>query len=82
MEIRVKPLNYLLRSEITDTDVLNNISDNTTAIYIDEDSCWIEVLNDNNFFVPDGWEGTVTNNIDVAKTALIKFKIDNEIPIF
>jgi hypothetical protein len=82
MKIRVKPLNYLLRSEITDTDVLNNISNNTTAIYIDEDSCWIEVLNDNNFFVPDGWQGTVTNNIDVAKTALIKFKLDNEISLF
>jgi len=82
MEIRLKPLNYLLRSEITDTDVLDNISDNTTAIYIDEDSCWIEVLNDNNFFVPDGWSGTKTNDIVEAKTALIKFKIDNEIPIF
>jgi hypothetical protein len=83
MEIKVKPLNYLLRSEITDTDVLENISDDTTAIFIDEDNCWIEVLNnnDNYFFVPDGWEGTVTNNIDVAKTALIKFKIDNQIPI-
>jgi hypothetical protein len=82
MEMRVKSLNYLLRSEITDTDVLNNISDNTTAIFIDEDSCWIEVLNDNNFFVPDGWQGTTTNNIDVAKTALIKFKIDNNISLF
>jgi hypothetical protein len=82
MEMRIQSLNYLLRSEITDTDVLNNISDDTTAIYIDEDSCWIEVLNDNNFFVPDGWSGTVTNNIDVAKTALIKFKLDNEISLF
>lgn len=82
MEMRLKSLTYLLRSEITDTDVLNNISDNTTAIYIDEDSCWIEVLNDNNFFVPDGWSGTVTNNIDEAKTELIKFKLDNEISLF
>jgi len=82
MEMRVKALNYLLRSEITDTDVLNNISNNTTAIYIDEDSCWIEVLNDNNFFVPDGWSGTITKNIDEAKTALIKFKIDNKISLF
>jgi hypothetical protein len=82
MEIRLKSLNYLLRSEITDTDVLNNISNNTTAIYIDEDSCWIEVLNDNNFFVPDGWSGTETNDIDEAKTELIKFKIDNGISLF
>lgn len=82
MEMRLKSLTYLLRDEITDTDVLNNISDNTTAIYIDEDNCWIEVLNNNNFFVSNGWDGTETNNIDVAKTALIKFKIDNEISIF
>lgn len=82
MEIKVKPLNYLLRSEITDTDVLDNISDNTTAIYIDEDNCWIEVLNNNTFFVPDGWSGTETNDIDEAKTELIKFKIDNEISLF
>lgn len=82
MEMRLKKLNYLLRSEITDTDVLNNISDNTTAIYIDEDNCWIGELSDNTFFIPDGWAGTVTNNFDKAKTALIKFKIDNEISLF
>jgi hypothetical protein len=82
MEIRLKPLNYLLRSEITDTDVLENISDDATAIFIDEDNCWIEVLTNNNFFVPDGWQGTETNNIDEAKTALIKFKIDNKISLF
>jgi hypothetical protein len=84
MEIRLKPFNYLLRSEITDTDVLENISDDTTAIFIDEDNCWIEVLNNNDltFFVPDGWGGTETNNIDEAKTALIKFKIDNGISLF
>jgi hypothetical protein len=82
MEMKLKKLNYLLRSEITDTDVLNNISDNTSAIYIDEDNCWIEELYDNSFFVPDGWSGTQTNNFDKAKTALIKFKIDNEISLF
>ena len=82
MEMRLKSLTYLLRDEITDTDVLENISDNATAIYIDEDNCWIEVLNDNNFFVPDGWDGTETNDIDEAKTALIKFKIDNGISLF
>ena len=82
MEMRLKKLNYLLRTEITDSDVLNNISDNTTAIYIDEDNCWIEELSDNTFFIPDGWAGTVTNNFDKAKTALIKFKIDNEISLF
>jgi len=82
MEIKVKSLNYLLRSEITDTDVLENISDDTTAIFIDEDNCWIEVLNNNIFFVPDGWGGTETNDIDEAKTALIKFKIDNGISLF
>jgi hypothetical protein len=82
MEIRLKSLNYLLRSEITDTDVLENISDDTTAIFIDEDNCWIEVLNNNTFFVPDGWGGTETNDIDEAKTALIKFKINNGISLF
>lgn len=84
MEMRLKSLTYLLRDEITDTDVLDNISDDTTAIYIDEDNCWIEVLNnnDNMFFVPNGWDGTETNDIDEAKTALIKFKIDNGISLF
>ena len=77
----MKTLNFLLRSEITDTDVLNNISDDTTAIHIDEDNCWIEE-SDNGFFVPNGWDGTETKDFIEAKTALIKFKIDNEIPIF
>lgn len=80
--MELKKLNYLLRSEITDTNVLNNISDKTIAIYIDEDNCWIEELNDNHFFVNDGWSGTITNNFDKAKTALIKFKIDNGISLF
>jgi hypothetical protein len=58
--------------------VLNNISDNTDAVLIDEDNCWIEI-SENGFFVPDGWSGTKTNNIIEARNALIKFKIDNEI---
>jgi hypothetical protein len=74
----MKTLNFLLRSDITDIDVLNNISDNTDAVLIDEDSCWIEI-SENGFFVPDGWSGTETKNIVEAQNALIKFKIDNEI---
>lgn len=74
----MKTLNFLLRSDITDIDLLNNISDNTDAVLIDEDSCWIEI-SENGFFVPDGWSGTNTKNIIEARNALIKFKIDNEI---
>jgi hypothetical protein len=74
----MKTLNFLLRSDITDIDVLNNISDNTDAVLIDEDSCWIEI-SENGFFVPDGLSGTETKNIVEAQNALIKFKIDNEI---
>lgn len=74
----MKSLNLLLRSEIEDVDVLNNISDDTNAVLIDEDNCWIEI-SDNGFFIPDGWSGTRTNNIVEARNALIKFKIDNEI---
>jgi hypothetical protein len=74
----MKTLNFFLRSDITDIDVLNNISDNTDAVLIDEDNCWIEI-SENGFFVPDGWSGTKTNNIIEARNALIKFKIDNEI---
>jgi hypothetical protein len=77
----MKKLIFLLRSEITDIDILNNICDDTTAILLDDDICWIEI-SDSGFFVPDGWSGTKTNDIVEAKTALIKFKIDNEIPIF
>ena len=74
----MKALIFLLRSEITDIDILNNICDDTTAILLDEDNCWIEISN-SGFFVPDGWNGTTTTDIAIAKKALIKFKIDNEI---
>jgi hypothetical protein len=77
----MKKLTFLLRSEITDADVLDNICDDTTAIYIDEDNCWIESSSDG-FFIPNGWGGFRTDDIIEAKTALIKFKIDNNIPIF
>ncbi len=74
----MKTLNFLLRSDITDIDLLNNISDNTDAVLIDDDNCWIEI-SENGFFVPDGWAGTETKNILEAQNALIKFKIENEI---
>ena len=74
----MKTLNFLLRSDITDIDVLNNIADNTDAILIDDDNCWIEI-SENGFYVPDGWAGTDTKNIVEAKNALIKFKIENKI---
>lgn len=74
----MKNLNFLLRSEITDIDVIDNICDDTKAVLIDEDNCWIEI-SDNGFFVPDGWVGTKTKDIVEARAALIKFKIDNEI---
>jgi len=74
----MKSLKLLFRSEIDDVDVLENISEETNAVLIDEDNCWIEISEDG-FFVPDGWIGTKTKNIIEAKNALIKFKIDNEI---
>ena len=74
----MKNLNFLLRSEITDIDVVNNICDGTKAVLIDDDNCWIEI-SDNGFFVPDGWIGTTTKDIIEARAALIKFKIENEI---
>ena len=74
----MKKLNFLLRSEIQDIDLLDNICENTKAILVDEDNCWIEI-SDNGFFVPDGWAGTDTKNVVEAQNALIKFKIDNEI---
>jgi hypothetical protein len=77
----MKDLKLVLRDDITDIDILNNICEDTTAILVDEDNCWIEI-SDKGFFVPDGWSGTRTNDIVEAKTALIKFKIDNEISIF
>ena len=74
----MKSLKFLLKSDIEDIDVLNNISDNTDAILIDEDNCWIEINNDG-FFVPDGHIGNSTKNIVDATIYLQKFKIDNEI---
>lgn len=74
----MKNLKLLLRSEISDTDILNNICEHTNAILLDEDNCWIEI-SDKGFFVPDGWSGTTTTNIIEAKNALVKFKIENEI---
>ena len=74
----MKDLKLVLREEISDTDILNNICKDTTAILLDDDNCWIEI-SDEGFFVPDGWNGTTTTDIAIAKKALIKFKIDNEI---
>ena len=74
----MKALTLLLRSEISDVDILNNICKETTAILVDEDTCWIEI-SDKGFFVPDGWNGTTTIDIAIAKQRLIQFKIDNEI---
>jgi hypothetical protein len=74
----MKDVKFLLRSEIQDKDLLDNICKDTKAILIDEDNCWIEI-SDNGFFVPCGLNGVRTKDILKARAALIKFKIDNEI---
>lgn len=74
----MKDLKLVLRDDITDIDVLHNICEDTTAILVDEDNCWIEI-SDKGFFVPDGWMGVTTTDIVLAKKALVQFKIDNEI---
>jgi hypothetical protein len=74
----MKKLNFLLRSEIKDIDLIDNICEDTKAILIDKDKCWIEI-SDNGFFVPCGLSGVRTKDILKARAALIKFKIDNEI---
>jgi hypothetical protein len=74
----MKDLKLVLRDDITDIDILNNICEDTTAILVDEDNCWIEI-SDKGFFVPDGWMGVTTKDIVLAKKVLVQFKIDNEI---
>ena len=64
---------FISRNDIADADILNNISDKTTAIMIDNDNCWIEI-NAEGFFVPDGWSGTQTKNLNEAIEELKKFK--------
>ncbi len=58
----MKDLKLVLRDDITDIDILNNICEDTTAILVDEDNCWIEI-SDKGFFVPDGWMGVTTKDI-------------------
>lgn len=70
-------LELILKSEITDSDILENISDECEAILLNDEIWWIEVCN-GYFYVPDGWQGTKTTHINEAINALIKFKIDNQ----
>ena len=54
--------NKILYNKINNFKELNNICEDTTAILVDEDNCWIEI-SDKGFFVPDGWMGVTTKDI-------------------
>jgi hypothetical protein len=75
---------FYLLSEITDTDILDNINDECIGIFLYKESCWFEVRkplenNDNKvFFVDDGWVGTKTNDIIEAMYLTKKFYNDNQ----
>ena len=69
-------LKLVLKKDITDIDIQDNIQDNTTAILTDG-FWWIEILNDNSYFIPNGWTGIKTNSIEGAIGALNGVIIDN-----
>lgn len=69
-------LKFLLRSEIKDIDVIQNISENTKALLIDDNNFWIEI-SDNGFYVPDGHIGFLTRDIDEAVNKLNEFISEN-----
>ncbi len=62
-----------LKSEIYNLDTLDNLSVNCIAI-LQDGEYWIEILEDNTYFVPDGWEGFRTNNLIDAISNLNSIK--------
>jgi hypothetical protein len=70
-------LNFILLSQIIDTDILNNVSDNCKALLIDENDFWIEVLEDGSFLVNDGLRKLPTTNIFEAYINYLEFKAKN-----
>jgi hypothetical protein len=74
-------LEYIKKENITDIDILDNITDNCNAIllYVDVYGAdwWIEINPDGSFYVSDGWIGTKTNSIENAIDALKKVIKDN-----
>lgn len=69
-------LKFLLRSEIKDIDVIQNIYENTKALLIDDNNFWIEI-SDNGFYVPDGHTGLLTKDINEAINKLSKVIFEN-----
>ena len=74
----MKNLKLVRVSDIKNYDIIDNISEETLAILIDEDDCWIEVR-ENGYFVSDWFDGNFTTNILEAVECLQKFKQDNSI---
>ena len=72
----MKKLNLVLRSDITDRDVLENISYECQAVLINDDNFWIEVL-PKGFLMNDGWNRVKTNSIVEAVAMLEKFISEN-----
>lgn len=68
----MKNLNLVLRTDITDQDVLGNISEECQAVLINEDNFWIEVL-PKGFGVNDGWNLKETDSIVEAVEILKNF---------
>lgn len=54
---------FLKRKEISNQDIILNLNPNTVAIILTDDLYYIEILENGEFYVSDGWEGKKTNNI-------------------
>ena len=70
-------LEFIKREEISDIDIINNISEKTVAILLHDEIYWIEVYADGSFGVNNGWSYDYTTNILEAIELLNKFINDN-----
>lgn len=77
---KLNKMKLILKSEITNTDILENINANTEAILLlqkNNTDWWIDVLKDGSFEVQDGWTSFQTNNIFEAINYLNEFIVKN-----
>lgn len=74
----MEKLTLLLVTDIENTDILENIENDTIAVLVDEDDCYIEIK-PTGYYVSDGLTGNSSTNLLVAIACLKNFKKDNGI---
>jgi hypothetical protein len=83
MNVQENEFQFILATQITNIDILDNLSKECIAILLYKENWWIEIWKPNfynsykQYYIDNGWIGVKTNDILEAISYLKEFYINN-----